>query len=216
MIDWHYALRCLPELARGLLVTVAATAGGMGLALVLGLWWAALGYARSALVRWPVRTSIELVRGTPLLVQLYFLFYVLPQAGVRMSAFATGVIGLGVHYSAYLAEVYRAGIAAVPRGQWEAASVLGLSRVRAFVTVILPQAVVPMVPALGNYWIAMFKDTPVLSAITVLEMLQRAKLLGAAEFRYLEPLLLVGVFFLAVSLPSSRLLNRLEVSLGRA
>jgi polar amino acid transport system permease protein len=126
------------------------------------------------------------------------------------------VLGLGVHYSAYLAEVYRAGIAAVPRGQWEAASVLGLSRVRTFGSVILPQAVVPMVPALGNYLIAMFKDTPVLSAVTVLEMLQRAKLLGAAEFRYLEPLLLVGVLFLVISLPSAQLLRRLEASLDRA
>jgi polar amino acid transport system permease protein len=216
MIDWQYALRCLPELLRGLLVTAAATAGGMSLALVLGLSWAALGYTRSAPVRWFVRVAIELVRGTPLLVQLYFLFYVLPQAGVRLSPLATGVLGLGVHYSAYLAEVYRAGIAAVPRGQWEAASVLGLSRVRTFGSVILPQAVVPMVPALGNYLIAMFKDTPVLSAVTVLEMLQRAKLLGAAEFRYLEPLLLVGVLFLVISLPSAQLLRRLEASLDRA
>jgi polar amino acid transport system permease protein len=215
MIDWDYALRCLPVLLRGLIVTVGATAGGMTLALVLGLVWAGLGVVRSPVSRRVTRLAIELVRGTPLLVQLYFLFYVLPQAGVRLSPLATGILGLGVHYGAYLAEVYRAGIDAVPRGQWEAASVLGLSRARTFGSVILPQAVVPMVPALGNYLIAMFKDTPLLSAITVLEMLQRAKLLGSAEFRYLEPLTLVGLLFLAISLPAARLLRGLEVRLER-
>jgi polar amino acid transport system permease protein len=141
---------------------------------------------------------------------------VLPQSGLRLSPLATGVVGLGVHYSAYLAEVYRAGLDAVPRGQWEAASVLGLSRARTFVRVILPQAITPMVPALGNYLLSMFKDSAMLSAITVLELMQRAKLLGAAEFRYLEPLTLVGLLFLVVSLPGAKLVRRLEDRLAHA
>jgi polar amino acid transport system permease protein len=182
----------------------------MALALLLGLVWAALGRAASPLLRGGARAVVELVRSTPLLVQLYFLFYVLPGAGLRFAPFTTGVLGLGLHYSAYLAEVYRAGIDAVPRGQWEAASVLGLSRRRSFVSIILPQAVVPMIPALGNYLIAMFKDTPILSAITVLELLSRAKLLGAEEFRYLEPLTLVGLLLLALSLLASRVVAQLE------
>lgn len=210
MIDWDYAARCLPVLLRGLAVTLEATLLGMALALVLGLVWAALGRASSLALRGLARSLVELVRSTPLLVQLYFLFYVLPQTGLRFSPLVTGVLGLGLHYSAYLAEVYRAGIDAVPRGQWEAASVLGISRRRTFVSIILPQALVPMVPVLGNYLVAMFKDTPLLSAITVLELLSRAKLLGAAEFRYLEPLTLVGVLLLIISLSASRLVLTLE------
>lgn len=210
MIDWEYAARCLPVLLRGLSVTIQATLLGMALALVVGLLWAALGRSSSAALRAMSRAVVEVVRSTPLLVQLYFLFYVLPGAGVRLSPLTTGVLGLGLHYSAYLAEVYRAGIDAVPEGQWEAAAVLGLSRRRAFVSIILPQALSPMVPAIGNYFIAMFKDTPLLSAITVLELLQRAKLLGAAEFRYLEPLSMVGLMLLVVSLSASRLVTKLE------
>jgi polar amino acid transport system permease protein len=216
VIDWTYVERCLPELLRGLLVTLQATAGGMVLAAVLGLGWASLRYTGIAALSRASGALVELVRGTPLLVQLYFLFYVLPQSGLRLSPLATGVVGLGVHYSAYLAEVYRAGLDAVPRGQWEAASVLGLSRARTFVRVILPQAITPMVPALGNYLLSMFKDSAMLSAITVLELMQRAKLLGAAEFRYLEPLTLVGLLFLVVSLPGAKLVRRLEDRLAHA
>lgn len=124
-----------------------------------------------------------------------FLFYVLPDAGIRLSPFQTGVLALGLHYSAYLAEVYRAGIDSVPEGQWEAAQALSLSKVHTFRAVILPQALPPVIPALGNYLIAMFKDTPMLSAITVLELLQTAKIIGADTFRYIEPLTLVGILF---------------------
>src|SRR5690606_29780824 len=107
-----------------------------------------------------------------LLIQLYFLYYVLPTTGIVLSPMVTGVIGLGLHYSSYTAEVYRAGINAVPRGQWEAARSLHLNRWQTYRHVILPQAIPPMIPVLGNYLIAMFKDTPLLSAITIVEMLQ--------------------------------------------
>lgn len=210
MIDWDYALRCLPELMRGLAVTVYATVLGFVFAVILGLAWALFGQLQSLPIRIFVRTIVELLRSTPLLVQLYFAFYVLPDLGLSLSPLATGVVGIGLHYSAYVSEVYRAGIAAVPRGQWEAAAVLGLSRARTYVSVVLPQAIPPMLPMIGNYGVAMFKDTPMLSAITVLELLSRAKLLGAAEFRYLEPLTLVGLLFLAVSIPTSAFTRWLE------
>lgn len=208
--DWDYALRCMPELLRGLATTALATGLGMAFALVVGLLWALLGELRA----WPLaalaRSVVELLRSTPLLVQLYFVFYVLPATGVELSPLMTGVLGLGLHYSAYLSEVYRAGIAAVPAGQWEAAAVLNLSRTQTYASIVLPQAIPPMLPMLGNYFIAMFKDTPMLSAITVLELLSRAKLLGAAEFRYLEPLTLVGLLFLALSVPAASLTRALE------
>jgi polar amino acid transport system permease protein len=120
------------------------------------------------------------------------------------------VAALGLHYSAYTSEVYRAGIDSVPRGQWEAAIALNLSPYRTFRSIILPQAIPPILPALGNYLVAMFKDTPLLAAITVNELLQSAKLIGAERFRYLEPLTMVGLLFLVASLASAHFIRILE------
>lgn len=214
IFDGAFALAILPDLGRALLVTVQATLAGMALALALGLAWALLRRSPVRPVRLATFWLVEFVRSTPLLVQLYFLFFVLPNAGVTLSPFATGVLGLGLHYSAYTAEVYRAGIEAVPRGQWEAALALNLSPARTWTSVILPQAIPPVIPALGNYLVAMFKDSPMLAAITVVELLQTAKLIGAETFRYLEPLTLVGLLFLAVSLVASRVIRHLEARLA--
>lgn len=208
--DWSFTASILPALFRALQVTVAATIGGSILALTLGL---ALALLRRSPVR-PVRRAtglvVELVRSTPLLIQIYVLFYVLPEFGLRMTPFVTGVIALGVHYSTYASEVYRAGIESVPRAQWEAATALSLSRGRTYRRVILPQAIPPVIPALGNYVIAMFKETPLLSTITVLELMYRAKAIGAETFRYLEPITLVGACFLVVSLAAASMVRLLE------
>jgi len=203
MFDWRYAWDTLPALGAALVVTLQATAGGMAIALVLGLALALARRSQRAWIAWPAGATIEFVRSTPLLVQIYFLFYVLPEAGLRASPLVTGVLALGVHYAAYCAEVYRAGLESVPRGQWEAAAALNLGRFRTLAAVIVPQAIPPVVPALGNYLVAMFKDTPLLSAITVVELLQTAKLVGAERFRYVEPLTLVGILFLVLSLVSA-------------
>ena len=158
---------------------------------------------------------VEFIRGTPLLVQLYFIFYVLPGAGILLSPLVAGVIGMGLHYATYTAEVYRAGIENVARGQWEAARATNLTTRQTWVHVIIPQAVPPMIPALANYLIALFKETPLLSAITVLEMMNQAKLVANSSYRYIEPMTLVGVFFLAISLVSVVLLRWLERRFGR-
>ncbi len=210
IFDPQFAWSLLPELGRGLVVTVQATLGGMAVALTLGLAAALARRSRRRWVAWPAGAAVEFVRSTPLLVQLYFLYYVLPATGVQFSALTTGVVALGVHYAAYCSEVYRAGLEAVPRGQWEAATALNLTRWQAYRRVVLPQAIPPVVPALGNYLVAMFKDTPLLSAITVLELLQRAKVIGAETFRYVEPLTLVGLLFLAVSLLAAAGVRALE------
>jgi polar amino acid transport system permease protein len=208
--DWSLTFRALPALLSGLYVTVEATIIGMAVALVLGLLWAMLRRSSLRLLSWPAGVLVEFVRSTPLLVQLYFLFFWLPETGLRISALATGILGLGLHYSAYTSEVYRAGINAVDRGQWEAARALNLSRSRTFFRIIFPQALRPIWPSLGNYLIAMFKDTPLLSAITVIDMLQAAKIIGSTNARYLEPITLVGIFFLGLSLLSAALIQGLE------
>ena len=208
--DWNLVLEILPALLSAFLVTVQASLLGMVVALQLGLVWALLRRSNSRLVAWSVTWTVEFIRSTPLLVQVYFLFYVLPSFGITWSPLVTGVIALGLHYSAYTAEVYRAGIDNLPRGQWEAAMALNLSRLDTYKSVVLPQAIPPMIPALGNYLVAMFKETPVLAAITVGELLQTAKLIGAESFRYLEPLTIVGILFLIASLLSTRLVEKLE------
>ncbi len=215
IFDWSFALEILPTLGSALLITIQATVLGMLVAVTLGLALALLRRSRLRIVSLPTAFVIEFVRSTPLLVQMYFLFYVLPLTGVRMSPLATGITALGLHYATYCAEVYRAGIEAVPRGQWEAATALNMSRWRTAVGVVLPQAIPPVVPALGNYLVAMFKDTPLLSAITVVELLQQSKMIGSATFRYTEPLTLVGLLFLALSLAAAWGVRGLEARLQR-
>ncbi|CAB3864203.1 ectoine/hydroxyectoine ABC transporter permease subunit EhuD [Achromobacter sp. K91] len=215
VFDWSFALEILPTLGSALVITIEATLLGMLVAVTLGLVLALLRRSRLRIVSLPTAFVIEFVRSTPLLVQMYFLFYVLPLTGVRMSPLATGITALGLHYATYCAEVYRAGIEAVPRGQWEAATALNMSRWRTAVGVVLPQAIPPVVPALGNYLVAMFKDTPLLSAITVVELLQQSKMIGSATFRYTEPLTLVGLLFLALSLVAAWGVRGLEARLQR-
>lgn len=213
--DWAYAVDILPRLLVATRITIAATVVGFLLALIVGLLLALARRSSLRVVSWPATAFIEFVRSTPLLVQLYFLFFILPRFGVALSPFVTGVIGLGLHYGTYLSEVYRAGIGSVPRGQWEAARALNFSARYTWTRVILPQAIPPMVPAFGNYFIVMFKETPLLSAITVVELLQTAKIIGARSFRYVEPYTLVGLIFLVLSYPSALLIRRLEARLER-
>ncbi|MGH2803414.1 MAG: ectoine/hydroxyectoine ABC transporter permease subunit EhuD, partial [Thermoleophilaceae bacterium] len=153
---------------------------------------------------------VHFVRGTPLLVQAFFFFYVFPSYGITLPTLTTGIIAIGVHYSAYTAEVYRAGIENVPRGQWEAARALSLPLRRQWMGIVLPQAIRAVIPAQGNYIIAMFKDSAILSAITVTELLNKAQAVGSDSFRYLEPLTLAGLLYLLVSYPAAKLIRRLE------
>jgi polar amino acid transport system permease protein len=158
----------------------------------------------------PITGFIEFVRSTPLLIQIFFLYFVLPEFGIAMPALLTGILALGLHYSTYCAEVYRAGLDNIPKGQWEAALALNLGAYHTYRDVIIPQAIPPVVPALGNYFVALFKDTPLLSAIAVVELMQRAKILGSESFRYIEPITLVGLFFLVFSLAASALNRYVE------
>lgn len=213
--DWNAVGDFMPHFRDGLLVTLEALALGSVISFVLGLVWALLMRAPTRWVRWPVGVATEFVRNTPLLVQLFFLFYVLPEWNITFSALTTGVIAIGLHYSTYTMQVYRAGIEGVPAGQWEAATALGLPARRTWTAVILPQAVRRVVPALGNYVIAMLKDTPMLMTITVLEMLGEARLYSQQHFQFTEPLTVIGVAFVLISYPASLLLRALERRLVR-
>ncbi|HON77350.1 MAG TPA: ectoine/hydroxyectoine ABC transporter permease subunit EhuD [Spirochaetota bacterium] len=209
--DWSYAIRVMPVLIDGAMVTLKATAAGTVIAVFGGLLFALLRRSGNVFVSKSAGFFVEFIRSTPLLIQIYFVYYILPEFGIRMTPFLTGVISLGLHFSSYMSEVYRAGIDGIPRGQWEAGISLGMTKLRIFKDIIVPQAVPPVIPAMGNYVISMFKETPQLSAITVLEMMQAAKIIGSEEFRYLEPVTMVGVIFLALSLGAAyciKLLSR--------
>ncbi|MCL7427492.1 ectoine/hydroxyectoine ABC transporter permease subunit EhuD [Streptomyces sp. NPDC057806] len=208
--DWNAVSDFMPYFWDGLWVTLQALALGSVISFALGLVWALLMRAPSRWVRWPVGVVTEFIRNTPLLVQLFFLFYVLPEWGLTFSALTTGVVGIGLHYSTYTMQVYRAGIEAVPVGQWEAATALNLPLTRTWTAVILPQAIRRVVPALGNYVISMLKDTPLLMVITVLDMLGQARLFSQEQFQFTEPLTVIGVAFIVISYLASLLLRALE------
>jgi polar amino acid transport system permease protein len=201
--DWGYAARIFPDLLRGLLVTIELTIAGSALALVIGLLFAIARRSKVAPIRLVVGFVVEFIRTTPLLVQLYFLYFVLPDFGILLSAVVTGIIGLGLHFGCYMSEVFRAGIASVPRSQWEAATSLHFSPFRTWYSVVLPQATRVVVPVLGNYVIAMFKDSALLATISVLELMARAQLIGAATYAYFVPLTMVGLMYFAVSFAAS-------------
>jgi polar amino acid transport system permease protein len=213
--DWGYAWEVLPILAKASLVTVEATLLGFSLAAIIGLMLAILRMSQMRWVAIPTAGFIEFIRSTPLLIQIFFIFFVFPEFGINLSAMTAGVLALGLHYGTYCSEVYRAGLANVPRGQWEASTALNLSFYHTFRDVIIPQAIPPVVPALGNYLVALFKETPLLSAIAVLELMQTAKILGSENFRYIEPITLVGLFFLIFSLITAALIRQVERYLGR-
>jgi len=213
--DWNFVWQIFPTLLEGVRITILATLLGSIVAAIIGLLIALARRSENRVLARTVGFVAEFIRGTPLLVQLYFIFYVLPDIGILLPPLVAGVIGLGLHYGTYAAEVYRGGIDNVPRGQWEAAKACNLTARQTWTHVILPQAIPPMIPALANYFVAMFKETPLLSAITVLELMNQAKSVANTYYRYVEPMTLVGAFFLVISLFSVVLLRWLERRYGR-
>lgn len=213
--DWTVVEEFMPRFWDGVLVTLQALAVGTLIAFTLGLVWAIAQRSEKIWISWPVTAVTEFIRNTPLLVQLFFLFYVVPEiGGPAMSPFVTGAIGLGLHYSTYTAEVYRAGINGVPVGQWEAATALSLPKVRTWTSVILPQAIRRVVPALGNYVVSMLKDSPQIAIIGAFEMFGEASAFSNETFTT-EAITIVGIAFIAIAYPASLLLRVLERRLVR-
>ena len=213
--DLDFARSILPLLLQASIITLEATFASFAVALVGGLFLMLGIRARIPVLSWSLWGAAQFIRSTPLLVQLYFLFFIPPEAGVVMPPFVTGVIGLGIHYSCYIAEVYRAGLTSVPKGQWEAAVALNYSPAQSMGWIILPQAIPPIIPVLANYMITMFKDTPILASITVIELAQTANIIASEKFLYVEPMTLVGLIFLAMSLVASAGVRLLEARFGR-
>ncbi len=213
-VDWSWETTkdVLPVLLKGFETTLLVTVIGSAVAIVLGLLVAVIQQTGFRPVTWPLGFVFTFIRSTPLVVQLTAVYVGLP----GLQPLYIGIIVIGVHYATYQSEAFRAGIDAVPVHQWEACTALSLPRSRTWRAVILPQALRRVVPALGNNIVAMFKDTPFLSVITVGEMVRAAQIYGSDNFRYMEAFTLAGLIFLAASYPTSLLIRRLEARLARA
>jgi polar amino acid transport system substrate-binding protein len=215
--------RYFPVLCRGALVTVALTMCGFLLAILLGLPIALLRLYGPLPLRWAATVYVEFFRGIPVLLLLFFLYYSMPEVGValglpfslKLNAFAVGVMGFGLNYAAYEAEIYRAGISSIPVGQWEAGASLGMSRGHIFRRIILPQAVRVILPPMTNDLVALFKDTSVVSVIAVSELMKQYQTMANDHLQYVEIGLMTMVLYLTMSLPLAQLSRWLERRWGK-
>lgn len=207
---WEFAWEILPRLITATGNTLLAAGAGYAIALVLGLFLAIAQRSPYRSLTIAVREFVEFIRSTPLLLQIFFIFYVGPQFGIRLSPWMSGMIAIGLHYACYLSEVYRGGIDSVPKGQWEAAIALNMSTVQKYRRVIIPQAIPSALSGMGNYLVGIFKDTPMLSVIGVAELIHTANAIGSEHYRFLEPFTMVGIIFLAISLPAAGLIRLVE------
>jgi polar amino acid transport system permease protein len=210
MWNWTYVSSLLPSLFDGLCLTIWITVLSAVVALGIGLVLTCLRMSRFLVVRDVTTVLVELIRGTPLLVQIFLWYFVLPQVGPVLSPFFTGVIAIGTHYGAYCSEAYRAGIEAVPAGIWEACAALNLKPSRIWARIIWPIALRRSVPSQANYALVIYKETALLFVIGLPVLIEVADAAGNQSYRYLEPLTLAGALYLAVSYPSALLLRKLE------
>ena len=210
--NWREALW---RLARAALVTVLVAFGAMIIAVILGMPLA-IGQSKGPRwLQWLCTIYIEFFRGTPVLVQLLFLYFGLPTIGLAMPGWLTALVGLGLNYAAYESQVYRAALEAIPRGQWEAAYLLGMNPLLAFRRIILPQSFRIALPPMTNDFVSLFKDTSVAYAISVWELATAYRELANASGQFLLLGVVVSIFYLAMSLPMAHLARRLERILQR-
>ena len=212
---WRDAAEFMPILLQGVGLTIAVTAGSLVLSTVLGLGWALMRVSQIKMLRQASKLAVNLIRGIPIIVQLFYIYFVLPDLGIQLSAFQAGFIGLGIAYSAYQAENFRAGIEAVDPGQIEAAQSLGMRPTVIMRRVILPQAIRVFLPPYGNTMIMMLKDSSIASAITVAELTRGGQLIAASTFKNMTVFTLVALLYLTMSLPLTYLAHRLERAFGR-
>jgi polar amino acid transport system substrate-binding protein len=200
----------LPLLLRGAVTTVELSVLAMGLAVVVGLVVVLVRLYAAAPLRWLAKAYVEVIRGTPLLIQLFLIYYGLPQVGLRLNAFCAAILGLGLNYAASEAENYRAGIQAIPRGQTEAALALGMSVWQTLRHVVLPQALRVVIPPVTNDFIAMFKDSSIVSVITMVELTKVYGMLAMSTYDYIGLGLMTAAIYFALSYPASIFANWLE------
>lgn len=187
----------------------------MVFALIIGLFLALARMSHRRLTATAAAAFVELIRGTPLILQLFYIFYVFPFFHIRLGNMQAGILGLAINYGAYLSEVFRAGIFAVDKGQWEAADALGLRRGYTMRLIVLPQAIRIVIPPVGNYFISLFKDTALVSTISIAELVFTGQLIAAETFKYLQIYSIIFVIYLIISYPASLLVKAAERRFSR-
>lgn len=200
----------LPKLVSAASVTIYVAVAAFAGALVLGVPLIAAHRSGWRLLAGLVALLSDFIRSTPLLLQIYFYFFVLPQFGIVLPAITTGILALSIHYGCFVAEVYRGALEALPQGQHDAVTALGFSRLDAYRRIIVPQLVPFLIPALGNLLVSIFKETPLLASIAVTDIMFVAMQHGADHFQYIEPITLCGLIFLTISLVTSSIIGHLE------
>ncbi|WP_168789511.1 amino acid ABC transporter permease [Paraburkholderia aromaticivorans] len=208
------ATEFFPVLLQGVLTTVCITVAALVIATVLGLIWALLRVSGIRPLANASRVLTNVIRGVPIIVLLFYMYFVIPEIGVSLTAFQAGALGLGIAYSSYMAEVFRAGIDAVDIGQFEAAQSLGMSRVKLMRRVVLPQAFKIALPSYGNNVVMMLKDSSQTAVITVVELSMQSKLIASATFKSATIFTLVALMYLAMSLPMMYCIGQLERRFG--
>ena len=213
---WDFAIEILPQMLMATLNTIMAAAIGYAIAAIVGLLFL-LGQRTSfKIVNIINREIVEFIRSTPLLIQLFFVYFVLPQFGITLSAWVCGMITIGLHFGTYLSEVYRGALEGVPKTQWEACRALNFTTLYTYRRIVLPQAFPIAIPGMGNYLVGIFKDTPLLSTIGVAELFHAATAVGGYHYRYLEPYTIVGIIFLILSVPAAMGIRKLESSVNKS
>lgn len=210
MDNWIEVAKQWRIFASGLSVTVMASVASLGLALAIGTAFGVIQVSRLPVLPAVARAYVEFFQNTPLLVQMYFIFFGLPALGIRWSPLTVGIIGLSVYTGAYISEVVRAGIQSVPRGQLEAALSQGMSYLQAMWYVVLPQAFRIVIPPLTNQFIALIKNSAVLTVFAGRDLLYEADTWLTQSYIVLETYVVVAVLYLCLTLPLARLVARLE------
>ncbi|MFK3790580.1 MULTISPECIES: amino acid ABC transporter permease [Pseudomonas] len=208
------ALDFLPILLKGAVVTLQVTVGSFVLSSLIGLVFALMMVSKVRSVALFAIGLVNVIRGLPIIVQLFYIYFVLPDFGIQLSAMQAGVIGLGIAYSAYQAENFRAGIQAIHQGQIEAAESIGMRGPMIMRRVVLPQALRIALPPYGNTLVMMLKDSSLVSTITVAEMTRAGQLIASSTFENMTVYTLVALLYLALSLPLSFALRRLEARIS--
>ena len=213
---WDFAIEILPQMLLATLNTILAAGIGYAIAVIVGLLFLLGQRTPIKLVNVINREIVEFIRSTPLLIQLFFVYFVLPQFGITLSAWVCGMITIGLHFGTYLSEVYRGALEGVPRTQWEACRALNFSTFYTYRKIVLPQAFPIAIPGMGNYLVGIFKDTPLLSTIGVAELFHAATAVGGYHYRYLEPYTIVGIIFLTLSIPAAIWIRKIERNVNLA
>ena len=213
---WDVVYQILPKMLLATLNTIMAAGIGYAIAVVVGMLFLVGQRTPYKIINIIVREIVEFIRSTPLLIQLFFVYFVGPQFGIVLSAWVSAMITIGLHFGTYLSEVYRGALEGVPKSQLEACRALNFSTIYTYKRIIFPQAFPIAIPGMGNYLVGIFKDTPLLSTIGVAELFHAATAVGGYHYRYLEPYTMVGVIFLILSIPAAMGIRKLERSVNKA